>query len=239
MSEHAPFAPSAAERWLACPGSWAAERAAGPRTGSMYADEGSAAHALFADALRSNVSPYSLTADSYIAKPLHEAWLAAKQLIAGRRFLVERRLPAMPGMPDLWGTADVIVFDRFGRVVMVIDLKFGSGVIVEPDAAQLLIYALLAAQQYGGSPDGITAAILQPRALHEMGPVRTHHHTTDALSEGWRQVQAGLLAAQEPDAPRSSGLHCRFCAVKYSCPVRHHSLPQVSHSPWHQGRPTA
>ena len=90
---------------MSCPGSFQAEQQAGPRPTSIYAEEGTNAHAIFAEALLRNISPYQLTEDSYIAKPLHEAWLAAKQLIAGRRFLVEQRLDPLPGMPDMWGTA--------------------------------------------------------------------------------------------------------------------------------------
>jgi hypothetical protein len=238
MSEHAPFAPSAAERWLRCPGSFLAELGIARPT-SLYAEEGTTAHAVFAQALLRNVSPYQLTEDSMMARPLYEAWLATKQLIAGHRFLVERKFEPMPGLPDLWGTADVIVFDRNGYVVMVIDLKFGSGVVVEPDTVQLRIYALLAAQQFGGSPAGITMVIVQPRALHSAGPVREHHYSVDALSAFLSEVQRGVWAALQPEAPRVSGLWCRFCAAKHRCPVRHHNLPQTTSSPFHQGRPSA
>lgn len=238
MSEHAPFSPSASEKWLNCPGSFAAEFGLPGRT-SLYAEEGTTAHAIFAQALLRDVSPYQLTDDQLMARPLHEAWLAAKQLIAGRRFLVERKLEPLPGLPDLWGTADVVVFDRNGFVVMVVDLKFGSGVVVEPDTAQLCIYALLAAQQFGGSPNGITAVIIQPRALHSAGPVRDHHYSVDALSAFLVELQGGIAAALQPEAPRVSGLWCRFCAAKNICSVRHHNLPPTSSSPFHQGRPSA
>jgi Protein of unknown function (DUF2800) len=239
MNAHAPFSPSGSERWMNCPGSFRAEQEAGPRPTSMYAEEGTGAHTIFAEALRRNISPYRLMTDTYIAKPLHEAWLAAKQLIAGRHFLVEQRLPPLPGMPDLWGTADIIVFDHHGHVVMVIDLKFGSGVVVEPDSVQLAIYALLAAQQYGGSPAGITTVILQPRALHAAGPVRQHLHVPAALDALLCALQAGMGAARITEAARVSGLWCRFCAAAHRCSERHHNLPQSGHSLWHQGSPSA
>ena len=223
---------------MSCPGSFQAELGI-MRAASLYAEEGTVAHSIFAQALLRDVSPYQLTDDSLMAKPLHEAWLAAKQLIAGRRFLVERKLDPLPGMPDLWGTSDVIVFDRNGYVVMVIDLKFGSGVVVEPDTVQLLIYALLAAQQFGGSPNGITVVIVQPRVLHSAGPVRDHHYTVDDLSAFLGELQRGIWTALQPEAPRVSGLWCRFCAAKHRCPVRHHNLPPTSSSPFHQGRPSA
>jgi hypothetical protein len=240
MSDHAPFAPSASERWLNCPGSFAAEREH-VRTSSIYAEEGTSAHAVFARALLGHCSPYTLTDDAMMAKPLHEAWLAAQQLISRRRFIVEQRLAPLPGLPDVWGTGDLIVFNRWGHVCMVVDLKFGTQVIVEPDALQLRIYALLAAQQFGGAVDGITAAILQPRALHSAGPVRTHHYSNHALSAAVVALQAGVKAALQQDAPRVSGLWCRFCAARWACPVREHELPHWSagNSPFHIGRPKA
>lgn len=226
---------------MSCPGSFKAEQAAGPRTTSIYAEEGTTAHGVFAAALLRDTSPYQLTDNSYMAKPLHECWLAAKQLIAGRRFLVEQRLKPMPVLLDLWGTADVVVFDQHGHVVMLIDLKFGAGVVIEPTTIQLAIYALLAAQQFGGSPAGITAVILQPRALHEAGPVRQHHHT---IAELKRTLQVVLDCADEallPDAPRISGPWCKFCAAKNTCTERHRAFPpgKSGSSFFHQGSPHA
>ena len=239
MSEHALFAPSAAERWMNCPGSFRAEQEAEPRADTRYTKEGTNAHEIFAQALLTRTSPRRFTDDPFIAGPLHEAWLTVMQLIGDRRFLVEQRLEPLPGLPDLWGTSDIIVFDERGHLVMVIDLKFGVVVAVEPDSSQLVIYTLLAAQQFGASPAGVTSIIVQPRAQHAAGPARQHHHTPAALSAFLPKVQTAVTAALQPDAPRVSGLWCRWCAVRETCPTRRHNLPPVVHSPFHQGIPGA
>src|SRR5271169_4932057 len=126
--DHAPFPPSSADRWMSCPGSFQAEQQTGPRPTSDLADEGTVAHGIFAAALRHSLSPYRLIDDVSFAAPLHLAWLHAIQLIAGRRFLVEQRLKPLPGLAEVWGTADAVVFDRHDRVRLILDLKFGRGV---------------------------------------------------------------------------------------------------------------
>jgi DNA polymerase I len=220
QASHAPFSPSSAERWIGCPGSIQAEQAAGPSPPSAWADEGTAAHAIFADALRRNVSPYQLTTDPDFAAPLYQAWLWATELIAGRRFLIEQRLTPVPELPDLWGTADVVVFDEHDRVALVLDLKFGRGVLVEADAVQLAIYGLLAVEQFGVAPEGTATVILQPRAMHPAGPVRQHLHSPAALNALRSTLRAAVLAAGDPGAPRIAGPWCRFCAAAEDCPVR-------------------
>jgi hypothetical protein len=235
MMQHAPFPPSSAERWMSCPGSFQAEQQAGPRPSSGLADEGTIAHGIFAEALRRNLSPYRLTDDVSFAAPLHLAWLHAIQLIAGQRFLVEQRLNPLPGLPELWGTADTVTFDRHDRVRLIFDLKFGRGVVIEANAIQLAIYALLAAQQFGAAPEGVTAAIIQPRGFHIAGPVRLHHHTPAALDILLRALQAAVTAAEQSDAPRVAGTWCRFCAAAKTCPARHRMTPQqqsITTSSW-------
>src|SRR5262249_18641447 len=208
--EHAPLAPSAAERWLSCPGSPLAEQQSPVLPASGFATEGTLAHSLFAEALLHTVSPFNLTPDITMPTPLSVAVSPAAQVIDGRRFVVEQRVPPLPGLPAIWGTTDVVVFDRYDRVAMIIDLKFGRGILVEADAVQLMIYALLAAQHFGASPDGVTAAIIQPRAWHPAGCTRSHHHTTIALDGLLIRLRNAVAAVEDPDALRVPGSWCGF-----------------------------
>jgi DNA polymerase len=217
-SAHAPLAPSAAHRWMACPGSVMAERLAPPSPVSSFAEEGTEAHRIFAECLLNSVPVASLTHDPTVIDPLRHALFLAADVIAGRGFLVEQRLEPVPGMPKVWGTADVIIFDQHERVAAIIDLKFGAGIAVEANAIQLQIYSLLAAQQYGASPDGITAYIIQPRREHVRGPLRSHHLTTNDLGRLVGQLNVAVQATEAPDAPRIPGSWCRFCAAAASCP---------------------
>lgn len=215
---HAPLAPSSAYRWMACPGSSLAERLAPPSPVSSFAEEGTEAHRIFAECLVKGVPVASLTKDLALIDPLRHALFLAADVIAGRRFLVEQRLEPLADMPKVWGTADVVVFDGHGRVVAIIDLKFGAGVVVEADAVQLQIYALLAAQQYGAAQDGITVHIIQPRREHVRGPLRSHHLTINDLTSLVDRLGSAVEATEAPDAPRIAGTWCQFCAAAASCP---------------------
>jgi hypothetical protein len=220
---------------MACPGSVMAERLAPPSPVSRFAEEGTEAHRIFAECLINTMPVASLTCDPALIDPLRHALFLAADVIAGRGILVEQRLEPLPGMPKVWGTADVIIFDQHGRVVAIIDLKFGAGIAVEADAVQLQIYALLAAQQFGASPNGITAYIIQPRREHVRGPLRSHHLTTGDLGQLVHQLNAAVQATEAPDAPRITGSWCRFCAATVSCPEyrsRSSARSRLNDSPW-------
>jgi hypothetical protein len=118
-----------------------------------------------------------------------------------------------PDLPQVWGTADCITFE-FGRVDGVIDLKFGVGVVVDPETPQLAIYALLAAQHFGMSATGITVTIVQPR----LGLLRSHHYSPEALDRFEQTLRAAVAAAEQPDAPRHAGSWCWFCPATGTCP---------------------
>jgi hypothetical protein len=169
MSRHAPLAPSAAERWIACPGSHLAEAAAPPSAPSEFADFGTAAHVLFAKVLRFSLTARTMTTDPLIERPLDLALDAARQILGRDPFLVELRLPALPGLGMIWGTSDVVGFTPAGPVDRIIDLKFGENIAVEADTPQLGVYALLAARCFGAAESGITVWILQPRCAHPGG----------------------------------------------------------------------
>jgi len=167
---HAPLSPSAAERWMACPGSRQAEAEAPPAIPSTFAELGTYAHELFAFGLRHGLTAEALTTDPAIRQPLALALTAMREILGTRTFMVETRLPALAGLPMVWGTADVIGFSLPGPVDTIADLKFGEAILVEADTVQLAIYALLAAHCYGAAENGVTAWTIQPRCDHANPP---------------------------------------------------------------------
>jgi hypothetical protein len=220
MSQHAPLAPSAAERWMACPGSHLAEAAAPPAPASEFADFGTAAHVLFAKALRFGLAAEAVTTDPLVLRPLALALDAARQILGRDPFLVELRFPALTGLGAVWGTADVVGFSSAGPVDKIVDLKFGENIAVEADTPQLGIYAMLAARCFGVAPGGVTAWVLQPRCAHAAGPARRHHYSRADLDRLETTVREAAAAANEPDAPRYAGEWCRWCAAAPTCPAR-------------------
>jgi hypothetical protein len=240
---HAPLAPSAAKRWIQCPGSIAASRDAPPERPSRYAEEGTRAHTFFAECLLSGAMVAEVVGDSAMLLPLQRAVDAAREIIGLRPVLIEQALPPLPDMLDVWGTADICLFDQWHRLEGIIDLKFGVGLPVEAHDIQLAIYAVLAAHRFGVSPNGVTAWIIQPRCLHPAGPVRSYTYTAEALTRLTYELDLAATATTLPDAPRYAGAWCRFCPARPVCeelrrtpealpPIGPSGPPLIGMEPW-------
>jgi len=217
---HAPLPPSAAERWIACPGSYQAESSAPPAPSSEFAELGTTAHAWFATGLRRGLPAKAMTTDPLMQRPLDAALTATRQILGSRAFMVELRLPPLAGLAALWGTADVVGFSAAGPVDTIIDLKFGEAIMVAADAVQLGIYGLLAARCFGVATDGLTAWVIQPRHDHEHGLARSHHYGRADIDRLETVLRNAVKAAVAADAPRRAGAWCRFCAAAAGCPTR-------------------
>jgi len=239
VTGHAPLAPSAAERWIACPGSYQAERNAPPAPSSEFAELGTIAHTWFATGLRRGLAAQVLTTDPLLQRPLELAINAARQILEQRSFMVELRLPALADLGLVWGTADVVAFSPDGPVDTIIDLKFGEAIMVDADTPQLGIYGLLAARCFGVTPDGLTAWVIQPRHDHAEGLARRHHYTLADLDRLEAMLRDAVQAAVAADAPRRAGAWCRFCAAAADCPTRQAAPDAVpaARSAWFRSTP--
>lgn len=248
MSAHARLAPSAAARWLRCPGS-VRLAADAPDDAGTYAAEGTAAHEVAALVLEHGATDVGPVAQWRQAADAAGDW-APEQLddmvehaedysltcagiereltLHGARFplrLVERRLPSGVS-DDCWGTVDCGMVSADSREIAVIDYKYGRGVVVDPDSDQLRLYALglLDIADLAAGPVTASAVvrlvIVQPRAGGER--VREHRTTAGELRQ-WRADVAipGALATLRQDAPLvPSEVACRWCPVAGSCAVR-------------------
>jgi hypothetical protein len=176
-------------------------------------------HALFAQCLATGVPADRLTTDPAVLPPLVEALALARRVIGGRPVLLETRLPALSGLPMVWGTSDIAVFDRTYRLTAIVDLKFGT-YVVPADALQLAIYAVLAGARFGIAPEGVTTWIVQPRALHLSGPARGAHYTQAGLAAIEQHIRSAATDALSQDAPRKAGEWCTFCRAAVTCETK-------------------
>ena len=136
------------------------------------------------------------------------------------------------------GTADAVIYDHFDRSLEVVDLKGGRGVVVDVTGnPQLRTYALGAMLANPGlAVDTITVTIVQPRAPHKDGRIRSEtFHVADLLEWTGELLAAMRLARSamilsEPyyDMPIDAqwardwlrpGDHCRFCPAAGFCPA--------------------
>jgi len=237
MTDHARLSCSAAHRWTACPGAPRLE-AQFPRQESIYAAEGTTAHALLETALllgeAQAVNCLSLVAGATeeMAEALQPIldWVLAR-LAEGGELYIERKVDpghAM-GRDDLWGTADILLFYRDQARLLVGDLKFGIGLPVEAEGnPQLRLYGLGALALADYPVENVTLAILQPRAPHADGPVRAITLTRAELEAFAAEVQAAAALTDDEEAPLNPGEHCRFCRAAGGCSaLADHSLARA------------
>lgn len=256
-SDHAILGASSATRWINCPGSVSAIAALPTKdrdNTSEYADEGTAAHALGEYILRK--FGFDKSAHEFLGKKVkgelgsyevdHEmadavdVWTETASRHFGRlgnpEMLIEKRVQPLPDREDLFGTADTILIGDDELVV--IDYKHGKGIVVEVDwNDQMMYYALGALMKViARMPSNVmvpikrvTLIIVQPRAIHQDGPVREWTIDPEILFEFGDTLRGAADRTKEPDAALKAGPWCRknFCpkAAK-GC----HALKALAHS---------
>ena len=156
----------------------------------------------------------------------------------GAEFMTERRVRVLDSRDDCYGTADVTI-DAWPDLLEVDDYKNGSGVVVEvTDNYQLRSYLLGAAREDKFSHDSYAYAVIQPRAYHPDGHVRTETVTRNELLEFERELEGAAenvdkareVMAEGHDGPQElyrrgfldvgeDGSHCRFCGALSFCPA--------------------
>ena len=206
MSSHAKLSPSAAARWLACPGSIALSEKAPPRLESPAATEGTDAHEWAARALLGEPqtdSPYT-GLEMYIERVQQSAERkGAMAWIEKRVYLTDL----------LHGTPDAVVSHK--NELEVFDLKYGYNKVEARGNPQLLIYAGAAIKTYNLNPRKIKLHIVQPRA----GGVRTAVMPRKMFDSALKAIMLGAERT-EYDITLKAGEHCQYCPAATICHVR-------------------
>jgi hypothetical protein len=224
MSEHARLSPSAAHRWLRCPGSVALE-ATLPDSSSEYAEEGTKAHGVAAQVLNGTDWLQITGVDQEMIENVGRYTDYVRTIAGDLPLVIEQRVDFSDaiGVPDSFGTADCIILGP--DYIHVIDLKYGKGVRVDAeDNDQLRLYALGALNDYGmlGNYKTVRLSIVMPRLDH----ISEWEITLDEL-EWFRsvvvvQAEAALREFEpsiEPRDLRPGEKQCRFCKAKAICPA--------------------
>lgn len=229
---HSKVGPSAAKRWMNCPGSVMFTKDM-PDTASEYAAEGTAAHTLSEWAREQEVDcefflGQVIEADGFEFEVDEEMAEATQQFVDYCNGLAppsnayfEIRVKYDAWVPGGFGTADDVRVSADGKTLYVTDLKYGKGVDVEVvDNEQLLLYAAGFLQEYGWLyPDlrVVRLSICQPR-------LKNPEHWSCTVGEilAWMNDVAMPAGARvfEDDAPFKAGEWCRFCPASGFCTVR-------------------
>ena len=140
-----------------------------------------------------------------------------KSVTIGAQCYSERRVDLSWLVPGMFGTVDYHIIEPM-NVLYVTDYKHGAGVVVEVgekpgDNVQTSIYALAALGENNRHMVGeVISTIVQPRAPHPAGPVRSiKYDVEDLYAWGRAVVVPAARAAMQKDAPLKAGPWCRFC----------------------------
>lgn len=207
---HAILAPSAASRWVACPGS--IRMSAGivePQTDA--AAEGELAHVVCEAMLFGRETPADATDEMIDGAIAYVEYIRSKVDVSQLR--VEERVAGVH--PENWGTPDA--WHLTDTELHVFDYKFGYGVVDPYRNFQLLNYA---AGIIGKTPDMmIHLHIIQPRAYHRNGICRSWSITSDSAFGMFDQLASACIEAMRDDAKCFTGEHCAHCPGRYRCPA--------------------
>lgn len=240
MGDHAKLSPSASKRWMHCPGCIRlAEEVGGEEKTSVYAAEGTLAHWLAEWTLKNNEQIKGfLNSNSMLGATVPEiskdikidqgmidyVWdyvnvIRADAAETGAEITAEEEFDLGWLVPEMFGTNDAKVGEFMG-LLRIYDLKYGSGVIVEPEwNSQAMIYALGAVGE--GNPnmyDEVELVIHQPRAPHPDGPTRRWRVTVERLFKWGEVMKERAAETAKPDAPLTAGEWCQFCKAMAVCP---------------------
>jgi len=233
MSGHSLNSPSSFSRRIGCPGSANMEKDI-PSSSSSFADEGTAAHELGETCLLKGDNPSDymgeviavnkdggsskFTVDAEMVSAV-EVYVEHCRPLMGRH-MVEHKFD----LPFLGegekGTSDFTALHE--RILHVVDYKHGKGVPVDAvDNIQGLCYGMGASAHFQNDDwDTLRITIVQPRAYHDDGPVRSWDVPRDEIFEYMLNFAAAAKATEDPNAPLKVGKWCRFCKAKVGCPAQ-------------------
>ena len=223
MSAHARLAPSAASRWMLCPGSVALSEAATEEPAGAAAGRGTVMHAW----IEHRLSPGS----SSPAEPLDPgeerivdvaAEVTASMFDGSDRSGLETRVSLEHLGRDCWGTADGFAWSEEGGHLTLLDWKTGF-IPVSPVANwQLIAYAEGIRERERLEIEGVTLMIVQPRLSAAVRSWYSPRHQFDAYVE---HLAAGVSAVHLLSDVRLPGpTQCGFCPARATCPERSGSL---------------
>lgn len=231
--KHAKLSPSSSERWLHCAGSIPLNAEGEDDRSNFYADEGTAAHALYELCQRIENDPHEyldakMYKDFVVTEDMADAVGHALDFV--RAYLarypkakqyIEKEVDPAPLLAckegHASGTPDTLL-DNWPEELIVIDYKHGAGVAVEvEDNTQILQYLVGYVGQTGKRFKRYRAVIAQPRSRHQEGPVREHEYTHAEVMAHAKRLRVRIVEIKaDPDA-REAGDWCRWCRGAARC----------------------
>lgn len=218
---------STAKRVIACPASVALVAKMPPSPSNEHADRGTLLHNVIADSLNFGKPLRTFIGTKYKDQVLTEELMNEKLRPAfdalntidahhDMEYEIETRVGFGDFLPNVFGSTDLL--GRIGNRAIVLDWKFGDGIMVEAEEnPQLLFYAAAAmrtdsAKWVFDGAEEIELVIVQPPFI------RRWVTTRERIAQFERELARAVALSATPDAPMQSGDHCRWCTAKPICP---------------------
>ena len=215
---------STAKRVINCPASVALVAKMPPQLESEHAARGTLLHTAIAKILDGDTNVIGdtykeqvLTQELYDEKivPALEALNAIdpEQIM---EYAVESRVGFGDFLPGVFGSTDLL--GRIGDRAVVLDWKFGDGVVVDAEEnPQLLFYA--AAAMRTAEVAWVFKDVKEIECIIVQPPMVKRWVTTPARVQQFEQELAyAVRLSTWPSPPMQSGDHCRWCTAKPICP---------------------
>ena len=243
---HAPFAPSSADRWLACPAAVRYAALLPPQEDSEHTTFGTACHELAEAILRGNLAEGEFTK---LAAEKAQAWLTrwektdpltgtvldmlgvaipyVEYVEARTQTLMEagsctRRLEERVTIAgkDCWGSLDCSLYSDFTELE-IIDLKGGAGKnVLAENNVQLMTYAVGEADRVGWAFEFCRLTIVQPRRTDGLPVILTWECPREALRAHAKAIKSAIKRGKALDARPIAGDHCGWCVACAICPAK-------------------
>ena len=220
---------STAERVINCPGSVKLVATMPPKPSSTYADEGTLLHDCIADLLDLKVkSARDMIGRQYNGQTLTEELVEEKLLPALRLlntidpdnqmdFEVEQKVGFGDFLPGVFGSADLL--GRLGDTAIVLDWKFGSGVMVEAEENYQGLFYAAAARRTDSTKWAFKGATKVLIAIVQPPGIKIWETTPERLDRFEAQLASAVMEAKSDNALMAAGKWCKWCAAKPICPV--------------------
>ena len=218
---------STAKRVIACPGSVALVNKMPKQPSSEHADRGTMLHDVIAEILGKDLPWDQFIGTTYEGQVLTQELFDEKIVTAlalldevdpdkRMEYEVETRVGFGDLLPGVFGSTDLV--GRIGDRAIVLDWKFGDGVVVDAvENPQLMFYAAAsmrteeAAWAFVGATE-VECIIVQPPMIKRWVT------TKERIKQFEQELVQAVKAAQLPDAKLQHGDHCRWCTGKPICP---------------------
>lgn len=227
---HAPLPPSAAGKWVPCPGSRMLEIQYPEPPDTPDTLNGDAAHWGGSETLHGRPIALGQVAPNGVV--LTDEMIEGAEMYVDDIFSVhpvqplhiEERIPIPYVHEQNWGTPDcwLYQYENGKPVLYVWDYKFGHSFVEVFENWQILDYVcgILDSLSVDGANDQtleVVMRVVQPRSFHRDGPVREWRATAAELRPYFNKLQMSAHVAMSANARCHVNPECKHCSASHVC----------------------